>query len=482
MRPVEALVSEAALEVIVMWGDSTVLDVKHLSPMRSFVIGEAVEAHSGLPPTDFIVSPTLMNGRERLPLLSVDGDQVRLSITREMAGHVDIADELLTFDALQERGLLSVSSEVIGAHQYTLPSDAIASLQLGELRFLVRRVNAMPVIAASKPKIAWDSYGWVLGSLAFHAFFLVAFYFLPPQAMARNLDLMNMDQRYINYVIEPPELNEEPPPVLGDNPSGEDGKAHDGDSGQMGKPTAKRSKAHSAIQGDAKPQDRALSRDQAQAMAKSAGVIGMIKSAVGSWNTPTSPYGREQAIGSDPMNAIGAIMGDFAGDNFGHGGLGPIGTGRGGGGNGQGTIGTGDLGTIGTDRGPGGHGSGPYGSTVGKLGGHTSRVPTLKIGAAEVRGGLSKEAIRRVINRHIAEIRHCYEQELNARPDLEGRVAVKFMINTSGVVQLANISQSTLGNARAESCIQTAVQRWTFPAGTGVSMVSYPFMFNRAGE
>jgi hypothetical protein len=47
---------------------------------------------------------------------------------------------------------------------------------------------------------------------------------------------------------------------------------------------------------------------------------------------------------------------------------------------------------------------------------------------------------------------------------------------------MANVSQSTLGNARAEGCIQQALQRWTFPAGTGMSIVSYPFMFNRAGE
>jgi TonB family protein len=156
------------------------------------------------------------------------------------------------------------------------------------------------------------------------------------------------------------------------------------------------------------------------------------------------------------------------------------GPGRGAGGDGQGTIGTGDLGTIGGAGGPGGHGPGGYGSTAGNLRGHTGRGPTMTPLPPEVRGGLSKEVIRREIRRHLAEIRHCYEQELSSRPDLEGRVAVKFMISSDGVVQMANVVQSTLGNSRAESCIASAVTRWTFPAGTGLSVVSYPFLFAHA--
>ncbi|MFO0710315.1 MAG: MG2 domain-containing protein [Sandaracinus sp.] len=69
------------------------------------------------------------------------------------------------------------------------------------------------------------------------------------------------------------------------------------------------------------------------------------------------------AYGTDPMSALGALMGDQIGGNFGFGGLGLVGTGYGGGGTGEGTIGLGNLGTIGYGAGTG-SGSG-YGSGAG---------------------------------------------------------------------------------------------------------------------
>lgn len=487
------MTEQQAVEVIVMWGASSVLDVKHLSPARTYTVGDAVDA-KGRVTTDFLVSSAVLQGRDQLPLVIADGDELRLVITSQMQGCVEAHGESVTLDELRARGLLRACPEVEGAEQYLLSQESRAELRLGsadnpdgELRFVVRRVIAPSAAAMTGGKVDWKAYSWVMASLLFHAFFLGAFYFLPPQAMARNLDLLNMDRRYVDYVLTPPEQEDlEVPELVGEQSSGEDGKAHDGESGEMGKPNTPKNKNHYAIQGEAKPQDRVLARDTQMELAKSAGVIGMLKAAA-AWNTPTSVYGAETAVGSDAINAMGALFGDMAGDNGGFGGLGPIGTGRGGGGDGKGTIGTGDLGTIGTDHGPGGHGSGYCGDNASGPGcgagfrGRDARTPTtITLLPAEVRGGLSKEVIRREIRRHLAEIRHCYEQELTSRPDLEGRVAVKFMINADGVVQMANVMQSTLGNARAEGCIQSAVTRWTFPSGTGLSVVSYPFMFTRA--
>jgi len=470
------------MEVIVMWGESSVLEVKHLAPARTYVVGEAVD-DKGHAATDFMLSAASLGGREQLPLVVVDGDCLRLTITPEMRGCVDLNGQSVTLEQLRDRGSLTQSAEVIGAHEFVLPSESSAELQLGELRFIVRRVASMPIIAAVRPTFDWNSYGWVFGSVAFHLMFLAMFYFLPPQAAARNFDLTHEGQRYIDYVITQEEFVEpDEPNFVGDNAASDDGKAHDGDSGSMGKPTEKKSNNHHATAGDAKPDEEVLARANAEQVATSGGLIGILKMSAGSMDALTSPYGADKANGSDAINAIGAILGDRAGANFGWGGLGPVGTGRGGGGNGRGTVGTGEVATVGGMGGRGGHGPGGYGSTQGKLGGHEARVPRIIANPPEVRGGLSKEAIRRVIHRHLAEIRHCYEQELNSSPDLEGRVAVKFVINTSGAVQMANVAQSTLGNVRAESCISTAVTRWAFPSGTGMSIVSYPFMLTRAGE
>ena len=162
------------------------------------------------------------------------------------------------------------------------------------------------------------------------------------------------------------------------------------------------------------------------------------------------------------------------GDNFGYGGLGISGTGRGGGGTGMGTIGLGNMGTIGHGAG-GGSGSG-YGRGSGGLGGRSS-APQIRSGAAMVHGSLSKQVIRRIIKRHLNEVRFCYEQQLQSDPSLKGRVVIKFVIDAKGNVTAAAVSESTFNDTIIETCILQAVRRWKFPApeGGGIVVVNYPF-------
>lgn len=104
-----------------------------------------------------------------------------------------------------------------------------------------------------------------------------------------------------------------------------------------------------AVVNDASPH---MAREAAREQAANVGAIGSVSSMVGSWNGPSSPYGADSAAGQDSLNAMGALMGDQIGSNYGFGGLGLRGTGRGGGG-----TGTGTLGTI-------GHGAGGYRSRL----------------------------------------------------------------------------------------------------------------------
>jgi TonB family protein len=143
----------------------------------------------------------------------------------------------------------------------------------------------------------------------------------------------------------------------------------------------------------------------------------------------------------------------------------------------------GNFGTIGRGGGRGA-GEGGYGRGVGGFRGRAGGVPQVRSGGAEVRGSLSKEVIRRVVRRHINEVKFCYEQQLNARPDLQGRVTTKFVISPTGSVQSAMVGSSSLRNEAVESCIVRAVRRWTFPApdGGGVVVVNYPFLLDAAGQ
>lgn len=102
----------------------------------------------------------------------------------------------------------------------------------------------------------------------------------------------------------------------------------------------------------------------------------------------------------------------------------------------------------------------------------------LKAGSPQVLGSLSKKAIKRVIRRHAAAIRNCYERELRIQPKLAGKVTVRFTIGADGRVISAMAAKSTLGNKNVENCIVARVKRWKFPKpkGGGIVNINYPFV------
>ena len=82
---------------------------------------------------------------------------------------------------------------------------------------------------------------------------------------------------------------------------------------QMGKEESKKTKNKFAIEGPADNEDPHMAREAGQGKAKNAGILGVLKASAGAWNSPTSPYGRDTALGNDPMSALGALMGDSIG-------------------------------------------------------------------------------------------------------------------------------------------------------------------------
>jgi len=209
------------------------------------------------------------------------------------------------------------------------------------------------------------------------------------------------------------------------------------------------------------------------------GAFAALRGATGS--RQASIFGCDSAAGSDSQDALGGLIGNQIGESYGVGGLGLAGAGRGGGGVGQGSIGLGTLGTIGKGGG-GGSGVG-YGRGVGRLAAARGRAPGVVLGRAGVQGALSKEIIRRVIRRHVNEVRYAYQRELQRNPGLQGRVVARFTIGPSGQVVASTIASSSLGSARVEQDISSAVRRWQFPKpkGGGIVQVTYPFVLRGAG-
>ncbi len=99
-------------------------------------------------------------------------------------------------------------------------------------------------------------------------------------------------------------------------------------------------------------------------------------------------------------------------------------------------------------------------------------------------GGLDKSAIAAVIFRHLSEVRFCYEQGLQKKPNLSGRVSMNFMIGPSGAVSTAQVNNSSLGHPPVERCIRDHLKTWKFPqpqGGVNVK-VSYPFVLRRVSD
>jgi hypothetical protein len=140
-------------------------------------------------------------------------------------------------------------------------------------------------------------------------------------------------------------------------------------------------------------------------------------------------------------------------------------------------------------------GGGGYG-TRGKAGGGRPGYGSMNMGGtaaayfepvqeeALVEGGLDKDQIAAVINRHLGEVIYCYEKGLQVSPKLNGRVGVRFMINGGGAVSTASLASSSLNNAKVEGCIMSRLRTWKFPKPVGgVNVkVTYPFVLKRVSQ
>jgi hypothetical protein len=91
--------------------------------------------------------------------------------------------------------------------------------------------------------------------------------------------------------------------------------------------------------------------------------------------------------------------------------------------------------------------------------------PRVRMEAPTVSAGFSPEVARRVIRRHINELRFCYEQSLFSTPSAGGVVEARIDVLATGAVHDATMTPAA-GAALSErtlSCLASAPRRWTFP-------------------
>jgi hypothetical protein len=175
-------------------------------------------------------------------------------------------------------------------------------------------------------------------------------------------------------------------------------------------------------------------------------------------NAPVAPWGREEDSDTTAMSGLASVGG-------------------GGGGRGDG-IGLGDVGNIGHGAGTG-TGQG-FGNGHGRLGGaHATHAPTVRQGATTVNGRLPPEVIQRIVRQNFGRFRLCYENGLRNNPNLQGKVSVKFTIDRSGAVSIAQDGGSDLPDQSVVSCVVRGFGNLSFPQPDGgIVVVGYPIIFS----
>ena len=184
------------------------------------------------------------------------------------------------------------------------------------------------------------------------------------------------------------------------------------------------------------------------------------------------------------LNSTNVVLGSGSGTGL-------HGSGAGGGGVGAGVMfGSGTMNTgwgpgmgggfgagSGTGSGHGGGVGGGNGNGAGQGGGPGEHGIQAIGGGGAAHGGLNPEQIRRVVVAHRGALQACYEVEAQKDPTLRGGVTVAWTIDPSGAVTSANMSGSTIHNARVEGCVLRQVRSWHFPSSDGVSQALFPFTF-----
>jgi TonB family protein len=431
----------------------------------NFVIGSDADVDAPVSP-DFVPSSSH-------PLVAATGADYVINVTPRMGGEVYVDGQGYQLQQfIQQRG-----------SSFSLPPGGTVRLDCGETTFVITSTPKPRALEIPFLTWKWSEQVYTVGTALGLILFLLMIFAVPPDPKSLSLDLFNSDNRFVKFLIKPPEEKEEDIPEFlkkkDDSQQGGKGKRHKGEEGKMGKKTSKNKEGLYGLKGPKDNPDPHLAKKLAEEQAKNAGILGVLKMNEGSHIA--SIFGRDSALGNDASDVLGGLVGNAIGEAYGVGGLGLVGTGSGGGGTGEGTIGLGNLGTIGKGGG-GGNGSG-YGRGAGGLGGRRAHAPDVIPGQANVRGSLDKEIIRRIIRRHINEVKYCYEQELTKKPELGGRIMVQFTIAASGQVIASVLQNSTMGNARVENCTVQAVRRWEFPKplGGGIVIVSYPFVLTPAG-
>jgi hypothetical protein len=464
---------DRALEVKTLWGD-TVVDTLNVTDAPEVTLGDE-HLINGWGPFQRVVRcdveiPTKGLSAKRMAFarrLGTTGATYELTIPKAFGGRVERSDgSVVTLEDFLATGGASEAGEVPDTVRYLLQPEETLFLSHRGLVLQVRYVRRTAVVVPPLSKRL--DYTWLnalLVAFFIHGVLLVSFLATPTQSMELTDDMLQTRADFIQTQLARQQKRQERNlSTLAKLKQGRAAASARGESGKMGSKESKNQDNRAAPKG--RPDDKELAQS---ALSKLFGAKGGSRSAI---------FGPGRGLGGELKSALGGLTGAKVGDSSGVGGLGTRGEGPGGGGESLDSVGLGALGTSGF-----GGGNGGYGEGAGRLGKKLDRDINISSGRPVIMGSLDKEIIRRVIKEHIAQIRYCYELELQRSPGIFGKVATEFVISAEGRVQSTSVTQSTLNNEAVESCMMSKIRTWKFPQpkGGGIVVVRYPFILKANG-
>jgi hypothetical protein len=267
-------VTRQATEVVVLWNGS-VLQVAHYTAdakkPENFYVGED-------PTCDFPIPAESLKGQTKVPLVinSLGGGSM-ITILPGATGDVTYEDgNRVALSEVVSGGQASSSAEFPGGYSFSLPSKSRIKIDFESWTFLVNSVPH-PKKFVAPLELNWTSQIYTGFSLIMHAIFLFLIYFIPPDPEGLSLDLLDDSNRFIKYMLNPPEVQQDEVPEWlkkdkQDDEQGGKGKRHKGEEGQMGKRDAKKTDNHYGIKGPKDNPDPHMARSMAKEMAKNAGI------------------------------------------------------------------------------------------------------------------------------------------------------------------------------------------------------------------
>jgi TonB family protein len=446
---------DRVLLVGLVWGGSTLVELEQVSRGADLAVSRLFDMPEQTLPRNFQI------------VKHVNGGHV-FSLPDSIAAEVHGSGKL---DALSSKGR-RIEAPFKGASYEIGLEDRIVAQIAPQLTLISRYVRA----ARQRDKGILETLDVPFASTILVALLGLALFFLMVSITPRNEDaygdeLQRNENRYTKYQVKPPEKVEQP--KFKDLAGAKEGEKAKGDEGKLGKEDAKKKEADPSKKGAPEVDPNKHDKDL-QKIKKLGLVAALSKMGVGGGSATSNVLG-PGGLGSGINNSLGGTKGGAGlGDAYGAGGMGTRGTGSGGGGN---ALGIGGLGTKGS-----GNGRGGYGSV--DLGGRGKEDTVFVPGHTTVVGGLSREVINRVIQKHYNEIKYCYEKELSRDPGLYGKVTVLFVIDGTGRVGDALVQQTTMSSEPVESCMVNHVRRWMFPPpqGGGTVQVTYPYVFKSSGQ